>query len=153
MTRTLIACVCFASLLAALKTTKVEGAPLVWSVDTAQSFLSLSMPTQPVSLGGTPSGNAFYRNQGASSGSWTVGNQAPIAGSIATDFIDGSLIKFYRDGVLTSQNDNSRFLNEDFNFVFNVAVGGNLGGDTSWFNGDDDWAAMEIDWAAHEHWW
>lgn len=67
---------------------------LYWTVDTAQSYLELSIPTQKVSVGGTPSGSAFFRNQGATSGGWTVGNKAPIAGTIETDYVDFTSIAF-----------------------------------------------------------
>jgi hypothetical protein len=66
---------------------------------------------------------------------------------------DGSMFKFYRDGHLVYQFSNSHWLNQDMHVIFNMAVGGNLGGNSDSFNGSDDWAAIEVDWVAHEKWW
>lgn len=68
-----------------------SAALVQWQIDSAHSFLTLQIPTQPVSVGGTPSGNAFFRNQGATSGSWTLGNTAAIIGTISTDYTSDSI--------------------------------------------------------------
>lgn len=70
-----------------------HAAAVSWSVDTAQSYLRLAMPTQAVKLNGTPSGNASIRNQGSSSATWNSGTTAAISGSVATNY-DGSSIEF-----------------------------------------------------------
>ncbi len=92
MSRTRVS-IALAGMLGLLLPQGLNAATLTWTVDSTQSYLQLAMPTQPVVVGGTPSGNAFFRNQGATSGSWTIGNQAPISGTLATDLQSGS-IKF-----------------------------------------------------------
>lgn len=66
---------------------------------------------------------------------------------------DGSQVKFYRDGSLMFQFGNGHWLNQDMFFILNLAVGGNLGGNSDTFNGADDWAQLDVDWVAHERWW
>ncbi len=71
------------------------GAPLTWNIDSSQSYLQLVIPDQPISINGIPSGNAFVRNQGGTySSTWTLGNQAPIAGTLESDWQAGSHIQF-----------------------------------------------------------
>ena len=64
--------------------------------------------------------------------------------------IDGGRVKFYRGGVKTHDIPDTGLANEDFAFVFNVAVGGTLGGATNDFNSTSKWASIEADWVAHE---
>ena len=71
---------------------------------------------------------------------------------IASVKIDGGRVKFYRGGVKTHDIADTGLANEDFGFMFNVAVGGMLGGSSQDFNGTDDWAAIEVDWVTHETW-
>ena len=93
-----VAC-CSASLfglvLALAITTPVAKAALVdWQVDTAQSYLRLTIPNQAVSILGTPSGTAFLRTQAAPFGGWTSGNVARIGGTVSTHYSDFSSIEF-----------------------------------------------------------
>jgi hypothetical protein len=85
-------------------------------------------------------------NQATNTSSWNWGDWI-----IASVKIDGGRVKFYRGGVKTHDIPDAGFANEDFAFVFNLAVGGDLGGDTGGFNGGD-WASIDVDWAAHETW-
>jgi len=90
-----------------------QGAVL-WTVDSSQSFLKLVIPNQPALLNGTPSGNLFLTNQGATTGmSWTFGNQAAISGTLSTDFVSGSSIHF-RAGEHNLTADNSGSYAPDF---------------------------------------
>jgi hypothetical protein len=71
---------------------------LTWTIDQAQSDVTIAIPDQPfeiVSGEDTYSGTLKIRNQGGSDGGpWNVGNSAEIAGTIATDYFDGSSIEF-----------------------------------------------------------
>jgi len=71
---------------------------------------------------------------------------------IASVKIDGGRVKFYRGGVKTQDIPDTGLANEDFGFMFNLAVGGMLGGSSQDFNGTDDWASIEVDWVTHETW-
>jgi Ricin-type beta-trefoil lectin domain-like len=69
---------------------------------------------------------------------------------VAAVQFDAGRVKFYRGGVKTHDIPDSGLANEDFAFVFNVAVGGTLGGSTADFNSTGKWASIDVDWAAHE---
>jgi hypothetical protein len=71
---------------------------------------------------------------------------------IASVKIDGGRVKFYRNGIKTHDIPDTGLANEDFAFVFNLAVGGALGGDSSGFNATNKWAGIDVDWVAHETW-
>jgi|GEM_PF-4192444 len=94
MGRTTLARALLGAVLLAFLSQASSAAVLTWNLDSSLSYLQLAVPTQPVKAGGTPSGNAFFTNQGVNSGSWTIGNQAAMSGSISTDFDEGSSIKF-----------------------------------------------------------
>ena len=84
-------------------------------------------------------------HQATNTSSWNWGDWIVVAVKI-----DGGRVKFYRGGVKTHDIPDAGLANEDFAFVFNVAVGGTLGGATSDFNTSGKWASIEVDWVAHE---
>jgi len=84
-------------------------------------------------------------HQATNTSSWNWGDWIVVAVKI-----DGGRVKFYRGGVKTHDIPDTGLANEDFAFVFNVAVGGTLGGATSDFNTSGKWASIEVDWVAHE---
>ncbi|REK08450.1 MAG: hypothetical protein DWQ37_20245 [Planctomycetota bacterium] len=71
---------------------------VTWTVDQTQSSATLQVPDQPFELmDGTTTytGTLRVRNQnGNDAGPWNVGNTAQIAGTIATDYVDGTSIQF-----------------------------------------------------------
>jgi hypothetical protein len=107
--------------------------------------------------GGVYSSTAIYNNScgatwptnyqstggiGWNSGDWII----------ASVKIDGGRVKFYNQGIKVADYPDTGFANEDFAFIFNMAVGGDLGGDTSGFYNNAEWASIDVDWAAHETW-
>jgi hypothetical protein len=66
--------------------------------------------------------------------------------------VDGGRVKFYRGGVKTHDVSDWGFVNEDFSVIFNLAVGGDLGGANHDFNANYKWAKVHVDWVAHETW-
>lgn len=77
-----------------LSTSSLQASALNWVVDSDQSYLSLAVPNQKLSVNGQPWGNVFFRNQAGATGGWNIGNQAPIAGTIASDYDDFTSIQF-----------------------------------------------------------
>jgi len=69
---------------------------------------------------------------------------------VAAVQFDAGRVKFFRGGVKTHDIPDSGLVNEDFAFVFNMAVGGALGGSTADYNNSSKFASIDIDWAAHE---
>jgi hypothetical protein len=71
---------------------------VTWTVNQSLSSASLAVPDQPFELvDGTTTytGTLRIRNQsGSDNGPWNVGNTAPIAGTIATEYVDGTSIQF-----------------------------------------------------------
>ncbi len=69
------------------------AAPVSWDIDSAQSYVRLSIPDQKVDLDGTTA-TIRFRNQ--SNGAWspTTGSQANVQGSLLTNFTPGSSIEF-----------------------------------------------------------
>lgn len=69
-----------------------SAAPLVWDVDPAQSSISLNVPDQVVVSGDTSITIRFRDASNAST--WNQGRTAPVAGTLATNYVDGTSIEF-----------------------------------------------------------
>jgi hypothetical protein len=74
-------------IVSALETT-VQASIISWAIDSAQSYLTLSIPQQKVNITDTVSATVRLVNQSGGS-SWTSGNKAPIAGTLTTNYFDG----------------------------------------------------------------
>jgi hypothetical protein len=107
--------------------------------------------------GGVYSSTAIYNN--SCGASWptnyqTTGGIAWNSGDwvITSVKIDGGRVKYYLGGRKVADYPDTGFVNEDFAFIFNMAIGGDLGGDTSGFYSNSEWASIDVDWVAHETW-
>ena len=110
--------------------------------------------------GGTYTSTAIYN--GGCGASWPGNYQtsAPIGWNqgdwvVASVKIDGGRVKFYNGGIKTADYPDTGFANEDFSFIFNLAVGGDLGdqnGGHGGFYNNSEWASIDVDWATHETW-
>jgi len=69
-----------------------SAAPLMWTVDPAQSSISLNVPDQVVVSGDTSITIRFRDASNAST--WNQGRTAPVAGTLATNYVDGTSIEF-----------------------------------------------------------
>ena len=80
------------SLLATPATT--WAVPLTWTIDSSLSSLSMAVPDQSVTIDSLTATIQFRNQSGGNAGPWNVGNTAPVAGTIATDYVDGTSIQF-----------------------------------------------------------
>ena len=67
---------------------------VAWTIDSGASSLSVAIPDQPINLDGTEAIVRVRNQSGGNGGPWNVGNTAPFAGTIDTEFVDGSSIQF-----------------------------------------------------------
>jgi hypothetical protein len=88
-----------------------------------------------------------YNGQSTNTPAWNWGDWIVVAVKI-----DGGRVKFYRQGIKTHDIPDTGFVNEDFSVIFNMAVGGDLGGADYDFNATYKWAKLQVDWVAHEAW-
>jgi hypothetical protein len=65
-----------------------------WTIDSDASTLSIAIPDQPITLNGTDATIQARNQSGGNSGPWNVGNTAHFAGTIDTEYVDGSAIQF-----------------------------------------------------------
>lgn len=85
-----------------------DGSMISWTIDSSQSKLTLAIPDTKLDLDGTAV-TVRIRNQSSSGGGnnvWNVGNSAPIAGTLETNYTDGLAIKFFptASGVIVGVN-------------------------------------------------
>jgi hypothetical protein len=88
-----------------------------------------------------------YNGQSVNTPSWNWGDWIVVAVKI-----DGGRVKFYRQGIKTHDISDAGFVNEDFGVIFNMAVGGDLGGADFDFNASYKWAKTQVDWVTFEKW-
>ena len=65
-----------------------------WTIDSGASTLSIAIPDQPIILDGTEAIVRVRNQSGNNDGPWNVGNTAQFAGTIDTEYVDGSSIQF-----------------------------------------------------------
>jgi PEP-CTERM motif len=84
-----------------------QASPIVWTLDSVASSLSLAVPDQVVTIG-TTTATVQFRNQTPATppSVWTVGNTAKVGGTITTNYVEGSSIEFLSGDMfgLTSGN-------------------------------------------------
>lgn len=61
-------------------------------------------------------------------------------------------VRFYNGGRQVLDVPDGDFYNQPYAMIFNLAVGGTLGGNTGDFNNTGKWASVDADWVAHETW-
>jgi len=71
-----------------------SAATIVWTVDQSESYLSLAVPDQSVTIGTTTATIQVRNPSGSNSGPWNIGNTAAMGGTLTTDYVEGSSIEF-----------------------------------------------------------
>jgi hypothetical protein len=90
-----------------------------------------------------------YHSDNSNEGSWwDTGNWIVASVRIAGD----GQVRFYNGGRQVMNTGDGPFYNQAYAMIFNVAVGGTLGGNTADFNNTSKWASVDVDWVAHETW-
>lgn len=70
--------------------TPANGAPVIWNIDTSQSYITVDIPDQPVPGLGT----LQFRNQTGTQTRWNAGNKTQVVGTLMTDVVLGESIQF-----------------------------------------------------------
>src|SRR5690606_2652074 len=69
-----------------------SAATIAWAIDSSQSSITLDVPDQSVSLGGTTA--TIRLRDAGNNNQWTQGRTAAVAGTLVTDYVDGVSIEF-----------------------------------------------------------
>jgi len=69
-----------------------SAATIAWAIDSSQSSITLNVPDQSVSLGGTTA--TIRLRDAGNNNNWTQGRTAAVAGTLVTDYVDGVSIEF-----------------------------------------------------------
>ena len=69
-----------------------SAATIAWAIDSSQSSITLNVPDQSVSLGGTTA--TIRLRDAGNNNQWTQGRTAAVAGTLVTDYVDGVSIEF-----------------------------------------------------------